>query len=378
MSSDDQKKGRRSNPWGTAGRSQRPRRTGGGGHGTGPSDGDLHDMLERAKQNFSDVIPGGNGGDGGKGVRFLTFGAVVLAGIWAVSGFYVVNPGENAIIQRFGEWTSTKEEPGLGYHLPVPIEKATVLNVEEIRKLTIGFTDTLSYGRKLSAREVPNEAQMLTSDRNIVDLHLIIQWNIKSAGDFAFNIQAQERTIKKVAESAIREVVGQTDMFPIITTGRASVAQRAQEIIQRNLDSYEAGVNITQVLIDKAEVHPEVQGGFQDVQSAKQDAENVRNRAEAYREDIIPKARGLAKKMLQEADAYQQSKVAKSTGDAERFKSVYTAYLSGKDVTKQRIYIETMEEVLKNADKIIIDQKQGASGIVPYLPLNEISKKKGQ
>lgn len=220
---------------------------------------------------------------------------------------------------------------------------------------------------------------MLTSDRNIVDLHLIIQWNIKSAEDYLFNIYAQENTVKKVAESAIREVVGQTDMFPIITTGRAAVAQRTQEIIQSNLDLYESGVNITQVLIDKAEVHPDVQGAFQDVQSAKQDAEEVRNRADAYREDILPKARGKAKQMLQEAEAYKQSTVAKSNGDADRFKSVLKSYQEGKDVTKERMYIETMEQVLRNAEKIIIDQNgEGQGGVVPYLPLDQLNTKKGR
>ncbi len=377
MSSDDDKKDKRSNPWGNVenidkGRKRVRSSSRKGSNGSqGGDEINIDDMLERARENFGDVMGGGNGG-------LLAIIVLVLLGLWGASGFYVVNPGENAVIQRFGAWNRTQADPGLGYHLPTPIETATIINVEEIRKLNIGFSETYGRHGNGSRREVPEEALMLTSDRNIVDLHLIIQWNIKSAEAFAFNIQAQENTIKKVAESAIREVVGQTDMFPIITTGRASVAQRTQAIIQDNLDAYESGVNITQVLIDKAEVHPEVQGAFQDVQSAKQDAEDVRNRAEAYREDILPKARGLAKKMLQEAEAYKQSTIAKSNGDAQRFNSVYQAYLSGKDVTKDRIYIETMEDVLKHAEKIIIDQKQGGQGVVPYLPLNELQAKKGR
>ena len=214
---------------------------------------------------------------------------------------------------------------------------------------------------------------MLTSDRNIVDLDLVIQWNIKSSEDYLFEIRDQENTIKKVAESAIREVVGQTDMFPIITTGRAAVAEAAKAIIQQNLDEYKSGVNITQVLIERAEVHPDVQAAFQDVQSAKQDAEDVQNRAEAYREDILPRARGEAIKMMQEAEAYKQSTIARSKGDAERFNAVYEAYLSGKDVTKERIFLETMEDVLGNAQKIILDSDAG-SGAVPYLPLNELGR----
>lgn len=375
MSSDDDKKGKRSNPWGNVENidSARGRKRSGGSGGQEPPD--LEDMLRRARSNFGDVMPGGFGGGNGALVGGII---LVLLALWAASGFYVVNPGEHAVIQRFGAWERTQAEPGLGYHLPTPIETSEIINVEEIRNLSIGFADMFSRGRGMSRREIPEESLMLTSDRNIVDLHLIIQWNIKSAEDYAFNIQAQENTVKKVAESAIREVVGQTDMFPIITTGRASVAQRTQAIIQDNLDIYKSGVNITQVLIDKAEVHPDVQGAFQDVQSAKQDAEEVRNRAEAYREDILPKARGKAKQMLQEAQAYQQSTVAKSNGDAQRFNAVYQAYLSGQDVTKERIYIETMEDVLRNAEKIIIDQDGGGQGVVPYLPLEKLTDKKGR
>ena len=166
-------------------------------------------------------------------------------------------------------------------------------------------------------------------------------------------------------------------MFPIITRDRQNVADRTKKIIQDNLDAYESGVNISQVLIGRAEVHPDVQDAFQDVQSAKQDGEDVQNRAEAYREDILPKARGYAKQLEQEAQAYKQSVVAKSNGDAQRFTQVYKAYLSGKDVTKERIYIETMESVLKNANKIILDNGDSKQGVVPYLPLNELSRKTG-
>lgn len=376
MSSDDDKKGKRSNPWGNVenidkakGRSRR--RSG----STGSDAPDIDQMLNRARSNFGEVFPGGGDNMSGGMIGLI---ALILLALWAASGVYVVNPGEHAVIQRFGAWDRTQADPGIGYHLPAPIETAAIINVEEIRKLNIGFAEGFVRGRGQARRELPEESLILTSDRNIVDLHLIIQWNIKSAEDYQFNIQAQENTIKKVAESAIREVVGQTDMFPVITTGRALVAQKAQEIIQANLDEYESGVNITQVLIDKAEVHPEVQGAFQDVQSAKQDAEEVRNRAEAYREDILPKARGQAKKKLQEAEAYKQSVVAKSTGDAQRFDDVYKSYVKGKDVTKERIYIETMEKVLSNASKIIIDQNNGGQGVVPYLPLNELQQKKGR
>ena len=284
--------GKRKNPWGSSSNDDKGGTKGPWGSGSGQGGGgeppELDEMLRKAHENFRQVMPGGDGG-GGKIFGLIIIGFVVL---WLASGFYVVNPGEHAVIQRFGEWTRTQADPGLGYHLPAPIETATVINVEEIRKMTIGFSEAYGRGRADGRRDVPEESLMLTSDRNIVDLDLEIQWNIKSSEEYLFEINDQENTIKKVAESAIREVVGQTNMFPIITNERQNVADRTKEIIQKNLDEYKSGVNITQVLIEQAEVHPDVQNAFQDVQSAKQDAEDVQNRAEAYRADILPKARG--------------------------------------------------------------------------------------
>lgn len=362
----DNNSGNKGNPWGRPG-NDGPGKGGprGGGGGEPP---DLDEMLRKAQENFRSMMPGNM-----KSGLILTIAVAVIAGLWLASGFFVVNPGEHAVIQRFGKWSHTIAEPGLGYHFPAPIETAEIVNVEEIRKMNIGFNEMFSRAGDSSIRDIPDESLMLTSDRNIVDLDLVIQWNIKSAEDYLFQIRDQENTIKKVAESAIREVVGQTFMFPVITTGRAVVADSARLIIQDNLDDYNSGISVKQVLIQMAEVHPEVQDAFQDVQSAKQDAEDIQNRAEAYREDILPRARGQAIQMLQEAQAYKQSKVAKASGDADRFNSVYQAYLSGKDVTKERMYIETMENVLSNAQKIIMDE-QGGSGVVPYLPLNEIGK----
>ncbi len=370
--------GKRKNPWGSHSNDDRgapkgPWGNGGrGGNGGGQEPPDIDEMLRKAQDNFRNVMPGGSGGGG---VKIIGLGILAIALLWLASGFYVVNPGEHAVIQRFGAWSRTQADPGLGYRLPTPIETVGIINVEEIRKMTIGFTESFNRrGASAGSRDIPEESLMLTSDRNIVDLDLEIQWNIKSSEEFIFEIQDQENTIKKVAESAIREIVGQTPMFQIITNKRQQVADKTKEIIQQNLDEYKSGVNITQILIQQAEVHPDVQNAFQDVQSAKQDAEDVQNRAEAYREDILPKARGQAIQMLQQAEGYQQSVIARASGDADRFNSVYTAYLSGKDVTKERIYIETMEDVLRNAQKIIIDDN-GGQGVVPYLPLNELQNK---
>jgi len=360
------------NPWGRPGRpGGNPWGNGGGDGGGGPGRQDFDEAFRRMQENFGQFVPGNLGP-----VRVGIIIVLAAIALWLASGFYIVQPGEHAVIQRFGGWNRTKTVEGLGYRFPAPVESVTKVNVNEIRRLNIGFSSRAGgRGAAAAKQDVAEESLMLTADRNIVDLDLVIQWNVKSAEDFLFNVQDPEVTVKQLAESAIREAVGQTLMFPIITTERDLVAQKARDIIQKNLDEYDSGVTITQVLIQQAEVHPDVQSAFQDVQSAKQDGEDVQNRAQAYREDIIPKARGQAIQLLQEAQGYKQSTVAKATGDAARFESVYESYLKGQDVTKQRMYIETMEDVLKNAQKIIIDDKNGAGqGVVPYLPLNEMMR----
>lgn len=371
----DKNKGRGKNPWGNPANKDRPHHKNSSGGRGGPSGGneppDLDAFLRKTMNGLDDMIPGNLGG----GVIGILSGVVLLV-LFITLCTFIVKPGEHAVVQRFGAWERTQVAEGLSFKLPWPIENVTKVTVNEIRKMNIGFYER--YGRASSqTQDVPEESLMLTSDRNIVDIDLVIQWNIKSAEDYLFNINDQEGTIKKVAESAIREQIGQTNMFPIITTERDSVAQLTKDIIQTNLDEYSSGVNITQVLIQRAEVHPDVQQAFQDVQSAKQDAEDVQNRARAYREDILPKARGAAIQLIQDAEAYKESTVAKSTGDADRFDSIYKAYQSGQDVTKQRIYIETMEEVLQNAQKIILDSNGGKQGVVPYLPLNELKPAAG-
>ena len=345
---------------------------GGGRRGGGNNDApDLDQMLRQAKNNIDDILPPNMSG----GLIGL-FAGIVLLVIFVSLCTFIVKPGEHAVIQRFGASERTKVDEGLGFKFPWPIEEVSKVTVNEIRRMNIGFMQGVGRASN-TVRDVPEESLMLTSDRNIVDLDLVIQWNIKSAEDYLFNIQDQERTIKKVAESAIREEVGKTTMFPIITTDRDRVAQETKQIIQKNLDDYNSGVNITQILIQRAEVHPDVQQAFQDVQSAKQDAEDVQNRARAYREDILPKARGQGIELVQRAKGYKDATVAKSEGEADRFNSIYESYLTGKAVTKERIYLETMENVLQNAQKIILDSNgKGGSGVVPYLPLTELNRTK--
>lgn len=355
------------NPWGGGS---------GGGSGRGPGGGggeippDLEELLKKAQANLRQALPGGFGP-----TKFIVLGLLAGAALWLSSGFYYVTPGENAVITRFGAWNRTQTEPGLGYRLPYPVEEATVLNVTVDRRVQIGFVDAM--GREgTGKRDIPEESLMLTADANIVDLDLVVLWNIENAENYLFKIKDPDATLKKVAESAMREVVGQTNLQPIITGNRNEVATRAQKIMQDTLNTYQSGISIKQVVIQEATVHPDVLDAFEDVVAAIQDAERFQNEANIYRNDIIPKARGEAQRMLQEAEGYRQSTIARAEGDAERFNSVYRAYLEGKDVTRERMYIEAMESVLKNAQKIIMD-KDGSDGVVPYLPLNRIAPAAG-
>ena len=349
-------------PWGNGGPN-------GGGSNRGPNQPDIDDILSQIQSALKGFMPGDFGGG-----KMILAGIGVIAVLWLSSGFYIINPGVHAVIQRFGAFERTESTEGLKYHFPAPIETMTKLNVNEIRTLNIGFTGPIGRSTPASAtRDIPEESLMLTADFNIVDLDFVVQWFINSAESYLFNIENPEDTLRQVAQSAIREVVGQTRMFQIITTERGVVADKSRAIMQKILDDYKSGINISQVLINSAEVHPDVQNAFQDVQSAKQDAEDVQNRAGAYREDIIPKAKGAATRILQEAQGYKESVIARAAGDADRFNSVLAAYQSGQDVTKERMYIETMESVLKNAQKIIMDG-EGGKGVVPYLPLNDLNR----
>lgn len=361
------------NPWGRNGgsgggnnnggrRSSGPRGPqGGGGRGPNGPDFDIEDLLRKTRNNF--------GGGFNFSRNILLIAGLIVLGLWLSSGLYRVQPGEHAVIQQFGKYIHTQTEPGLGFHLPNPIQSVQKLNVSLDRRIHIGFQEGLGRSGNTQKMDIPAESLMLTSDANIVDIDVVIIWNIAEADKFIFNIREQEETLKKSAESALREVVGQTNLQPIITEGRDDVAVRIKERLQETMDEYQSGISIKQVLIQDATVHPDVIEAFDDVVAALQDAEKFQNEATIYRNDIIPKARGEAIKMMQEAEGYKESQIAKAKGDSQRFNEVYKAYLEGKDVTKERIYIETMEDVFMNTQKIIIDQESNSQGVLPYLPL---------
>jgi membrane protease subunit HflK len=379
-------------PWGRGGSGGQPPGNGGGGGGQSPFGGgrrpnDLEDLIRRGQDRMRRFIP--SGGMGGKG---LLIAVVVLIGLWALTGFYRVEPGEQGVILRFGEWVNyggigadgqpIKDEdgnnvegptgPGLHWHLPWPIETAETPNVEQVRQIDIGFASTAS-GRKTDRLE---ESLMLTGDQNIIDIEFTVQWRVANPGQFLFNLRNPEDTIKAVAESAMREVMGQTDIQPALTEAREEVAAKTRALIQGILDSYRAGVQITGLSLQDAQAPGQVIDAFEDVQRAQQDRDRARNEAEAYRNKVVPEARGEAAQLIQQAQAYKEQVIRESEGEAQRFMLVYAEYAKAPDLTRQRIYIETLQGVLAKTQKMILDPT--LQGTVPYLPLNELRPKTSQ
>ena len=319
----------------------------------------LNNFFSKIKKIFF------NGGPGNK--KSIISAVLILLIIWIISGFYKVNANEQGVILRFGEWVRTTQ-PGLHYHLPYPIETAKTPKVTKINKTEIGFVTFRD-----SKRLLLEESLMLTGDENIVDINFSVFWLIKDAGKFLFNVRNPERSVKAVSESVMREVIANSLISSALAEGRKDIEMKSIKAIQLVLDNYGSGVEITQLQLQKVDPPDQVIDSFRDVQRARADKEKAINEAIAYRNDIIPKARGNAAKIVQESEAYKKEVIARSEGDANRFNSILKSYKTNEDVTKSRIYLETLEEVFQNANKIIIDTKQG-SGVIPYLPLPEIKK----
>jgi membrane protease subunit HflK len=293
---------------------------------------------------------------------------IVILVIWLLSGFYQVQPNEEAIVLRFGAYNNVTE-PGLHYHWPYPIEEVRKVNITQERSINLGVQET----RDLNANTF-TESHMLTGDENIVDINLTIVWRVDNAKDYAFNMQNPDQTVRVAAQSVLREIVGQSQMLPIISGDRGKVEDETKEELQKVLNEFGAGIKIVRVKLQKADPPKQVVDAFNEVQRAKADMERFKNEAEAYRNEVLPKSRGEAAQRLQNAEAYKQAVVSKAKGDTARFLSVYEAYKGGEDVTAKRLYLETMEKVLGSSDKVIIDSKASGNGVVPYLPLDKLHK----
>jgi modulator of FtsH protease HflK len=352
-------------PWGSGGKGP----WGSGPQQSGPTPPDLEEFLRRSQDKLRTVLPGGNLGS--KGIAAIALAAVV---IWGLSGFFRVDPDELGIVLRFGQYVRDAK-PGLNYHLPYPIEAALTPKVTRVNRIDIGMRSVDDLRRGSASRDVPEESLMLTGDENIVDVDFSVFWLIKpdGAGDYLFNIQQPEGTVKAVAESAMREVIGRSEIQPILTGARATIETAVQELMQKTLDNYRAGIQVTQVQLQKVDPPAQVIDSFRDVQAARSDAERAQNEAQTYANRVVPEARGRAAQITQAAEAYRQQTVAEATGQSSRFLQVYEEYKKAPDVTRERMYLETMERLFNGTDKIILDQ--GAqNGVVPYLPLNELTR----
>ncbi|MEE7448918.1 FtsH protease activity modulator HflK [Methylobacterium radiotolerans] len=368
-------------PWG------RPGGNGGGpwgGGGGGKTPPNLEDLLRRGQDRLRGLIPGGGGsggyGGGGStgagGGRSAAVIAVLAIAIWLATGFYTVYPRQVGIETIFGRYVGTKGE-GLRYNFPYPIGGVVKPDVGSQNSIQIGFrSGPNGQGR---TRDVPDESLMLTGDENIVDLDFEVQWRVNplKASDFVFNLQNPEGTIKAISESAMREVIGRRNIQAILTNEQSSIAQEVKEMVQKALDEYGAGVRIEVVQLVSVNPPPEVRPAFIDVNAAQQDADTAQNEAKTYASREVPQARGKASQIVQQAEAYRTKATADATGQAARFSEVYASYKAAPAISRERIFLETMEKVLGSVNKVIIDQNgtqpgaATAAGVLPVLPLSE-------
>ena len=373
--SDNNGSGGNRGPWG-----QPPRGNNNGGGNRGNQPPDLEELLRSGRDRFRQSMGGGRGGNAGGGggssmPSKTVFGFAILAiiGFWLFSGIYQVQPGAQGIVTTFGKYTGFTT-PGLHWHVPFPVQDVEIVDVEKDNVIQIGGT----------SRNGVNEGSMLTSDENIIDVEISVNWEIKSDADnapgempnsakFVFNVENPEQLIRASAEAALREVVGANEFEPIITRGRAIVPQETERLLQEALDNYESGVEIIRVNYTNANPPPEVIASQTDVVDAGSDAEQEINKARGYANERVPVARGEAQQIILDAEAYAARVVAEARGQASRFDNIYSEYAKAPEVTRQRMYLETVEAVIGDIDKIVIDEDAG--GTVPYLSLNELTRR---
>jgi membrane protease subunit HflK len=360
-------KGGNGGPWG-----QGPRGTGGG------QPPDLEELLRRSQDRLKQVLPGGGGAGRGMNPVAVIALIVIVAAFLAYNFFtFRVNPDELGVVLRFGE-INRKAEPGLNIRLPYPIERVYTPSVTRVNRITIGQATDDRLGATAGA-DIPAESLMLTGDENIVDIDFSVFWVInftqpEGVEDYLFNIENPEGTVKAVAESAMREVVGRSNIQPLLTQARQITETDVQELMQETLNEYRAGILINQVQLLKVDPPADVIASFRDVQAARADQERLQNEAQTYANRVVPEARGQASQIVEASNAYRDRTIAETEGQAERFIKIYDAYRLAPDVSRKRIYLETMESILGGMDKIIVDQGASGTGVVPYLPLDALTR----
>jgi membrane protease subunit HflK len=357
-------KGGNGGPWG-----QGPRSTGGGG---GPTSPDLEELLRRSQDRLRRVLPGGGGGGGLSPVSLIAVVAIAVA----LASYYFftfrVQPDELGVVLRFGAY-DRDALPGLNFRLPYPIETVYTPRVTFENRVTVGLVASDRTGT--AGRDVAEESLMLTGDENIVDIDFEVFWVINHAPNYLFNMEDPSGSAKAVAESAMREVVGRSNIQPLLTQARQITETDVRELIQGTLDDYGAGIRVTRVQMLKVDPPAEVIAAFRDVQAARADQERLQNQAQAYANRVVPEARGQASQITEAANAYRDRIIAETRGQADRFDKIYESYIAAPDVTRTRMYLETVEKVYGDADKIILDQSGGGAGVIPYLPLDQLLRR---
>ena len=324
---------------------------------------------------------GGSGGGKGKGLTLgrtgLSLLAIVVVALWMASGFYVVDQGEQGVQLRFGKFQEVKPA-GLRWHMPFPIESVEIVNVQKVRTVEVGYRTRTSTNQRETATQlilVPREALMLTADENIIDIQFAVQYNIRDPRDLLFKVsEPADQVVRQATESAVREIVGRSSMDFVITGGRAEIAHETRELLQTILDRYQTGITVRAVEMQNAQPPAEVKDAFDDAVRAREDEERLKNEAEAYANDVIPKSRGAAARIVQEAEGYKESVIATSQGEASRFLQVLEEYKRAPGVTRDRLYLEAMEEVLSRSTKLVIDQGSNSNSVM-YLPLDQLIRR---
>ena len=378
-------------PWDEPDKDRQSKNSGQRGGSSGPPE--IDDIVSDIQDKFSRIFSNFGGGSSSKGPNdpadsgsgspkspkksgsrkpLMLLALVIVAGIWISSGLYVVEQGEQGVELRFGEYTRTTDA-GLRWHFPVPIEEVLIVNVQKVNTVEVGYRVS---ERNRTLTPVTREALMLTADENIIDIQFAVQYDVKDPKDLLFNVSdPMHLVVRQATESAVREIVGGNTMDFAITAGRAAIAQDTRVLLQEILDRYKTGLNVRAVEMQNAQPPAEVKAAFDDAVKAREDEERIKNEAEAYANDVIPRARGQAARIIQEAQAYKESIVARAEGEASRFEQIYAEYRKAPEITRDRLYLESIEAVLNNSTKLIIDQD--SSNNIIYLPLDQLMQRRG-
>lgn len=347
---------------------------GGGGKNNQQGPPDLDEVVRNIQDKVVGIFGGKKKGSGGGGTGSRLPGGIglgviilIIVGVWALSGFYIVDEGKRGVVLEFGKYKETTQA-GLRWHIPYPVESVQIVNVSQIRTVEIGYRS--GGGGEQATRSIPREALMLTQDENIVDVNFAIQYKVKDAKNYLFDVRDPDQTLGQATESAIREVIGKSKMDFVLTEGRSEVVQRAEKLIQEILDIYKSGLQVTSLNMQDAQPPEQVQAAFSDAVKAREDEQRSINEAEAYSNDVIPRARGTKAQVIAEAEAYKEKVVIQAKGETNRFLQVLAEYEKAPQVTRERMYLETIEQVMNKTSKVMLDVKGG--GNVLFLPLDRL------